>query len=141
MSRRTCTPATFSTALSTILKDKAGRVGDEAARDIEKAGADCAAAVAENARREFGGEGVYADGWESDFVDGPNPTATVHNSGRDRSLGHLLEFGHMVVVNSGRPPGNHSVETGKRYRGKRHIEPAYQAEKRALWLRIKGKSL
>lgn len=66
------------------------------------------------------GDGPYAQGWTSGTRDGVE--GLVLNSGRDRSLAHLLESGHAVKNKFGGPYGF--------VKGKPHIEPSFKEHKK-----------
>lgn len=58
----------------------------------------------------------YADGWTETLTDG-GKSVTVYNSGRHKSLTHLLEKGHLD-------------KSGKWVPAQPHIRPAYNVAKK-----------
>lgn len=117
-------PSGLSGAVRDILREESELVG----RSVEGAVADTCDELADDIGRRaaslFGGTGAYAGGW-TDTVNrnGADTVGVVYNGGPDRSLAHLLEYGHELYVNAGRPPGNRTVHAG-RVEGRPHIAPA-----------------
>lgn len=114
----------FWAAVEQAVDESVTEVAEQAQDAIAKVGKDAARDVRARARREFGGTGEYARGWKVDtHKAGMHTTATVHNTTQP-SLAHLLELGHEQFV-MGR-------DTGRRYPGVKHLEPAFEAGTREL---------
>lgn len=130
-------PSGLSGAVRDILRGESELVG----RSVEGAVADTcdklAGDIGQSAASLFGGTGAYASGW-TDTVNrnGADTVGVVYNGGPDRSLAHLLEYGHELYVNAGRPPGNHAVHAG-RVEGRPHIAPAVEDSSEYLDRRLR----
>lgn len=85
------------------------------ARDMRKAGRECADELHRTSPRRTG---RYARGWScTTRAEGGHVTCEVHNR-TDWQLTHLLEKGHEQFYMG--------HDTGHRYPGVKHIEPAYE---------------
>lgn len=118
----------FSASVADILGRKEARLTAAMQRDVREVGESCARDVRARAASAFG-DGPYAQGWEADFSPGESATSIVHNAGRDRTLGHLLELGHEQFWMG--------HDLGYRYPGVRHVAPAYQDAKADLRRRMR----
>ncbi len=105
--------------LKNVVKEAEDKYAGQLARDIK------------NRATALFGSGVYSDGWtwkrEGDAT-------IVYNSGKDRSLSHLLEYGHLVVDRNARIHGSWKPPA-------QHIEPAYNEIKDKFLEEIKKTKL
>lgn len=117
-------PSGLSSAVREILKEESETVGQAVEGAVADTCDELAGDISSRASSLFGGTGAYARGWtDSVNRNGASTVGVVYNGGRDGSLAHLLEYGHELYVNAGKPPGNHAVHAG-RVAGRAHIEPA-----------------
>lgn len=100
-----------------------------------KAGKDCVNLLKQRSPRVTGD---YADGWTYE-MENNNRTARVFNDGPDKTLTHLLEFGHRTKLGKKSGKQKHSAKSRKRKSGpgrkrsgrkatvapQEHIRPVY----------------
>lgn len=105
----------------------------------KKAGKDCATLIKQKSPRVTGD---YADGWTYE-MENNNKTVRVFNDGPDKTLAHLLEFGHRTRLGKKygkqkNPAKNRRRKsgTGRKRSGRKatvapqeHIRPAYNVIK------------
>jgi hypothetical protein len=72
------------------------------------------------------GSGPYSEGWVSERE---YSEVVVRNTGRDKSLAHLLEFGHAVKNQHGGPFGYWTPPAP-------HLTPAYETAKTQYMLKL-----
>lgn len=112
--------------LGRILDDETGELADKAARIIGQTARGCADDLKSRASSLFGGTGEYASGMSASVNEyGLETSAVVYNSGRDASLGHLLENGHQIVVNVGGRGKVRMKALGRRTSPRPHWKPAF----------------
>jgi len=98
-------------------------------RVLEKIGADCAEALKQASPK--GNSGIYSRGWTYDMES--KETVVVHNVGRQKSLTHLLELGHMT-----RPSVKGFGKKAQRFvPPNEHIRPVYNKFKRQYLEQLK----
>jgi hypothetical protein len=82
---------------------------------LEKTGKECCEEIKSRApTRKKGGGTTYRDGWTFK-VDKKNLEVEVFNNGKDKTLSHLLEFGHLS-------------RKGKPVAPQEHVRPSYNIE-------------
>lgn len=91
-----------------VIKNAAGETASEMATDLQ------------NRSTGLFGAGDYSTGWT--WKNDSATSAIVFNNGRDRSLAHLLENGHVVANQYGSGYGYVA--------GKKHINPSFKVFKK-----------
>lgn|GEM_PF-2203814 len=114
---RTVRPDRFWAEVEECIDEAVDEVASQTESAVSKVGKQAARDVRSNARKAFGGSGEYARGWKVDFkAAGLKSSSVVYNTTQP-SLAHLLELGHEQFV-WGHP-------TGRRFAGRKHLEPAF----------------
>lgn len=92
---------------------------------LEKIGLECSKEISRTAPRRKSGYRDYADSWTYE-LEKSGETVTVFNDGRDVSLSHLLELGHLTR------PSKKGFGKGvqRRVPPQEHIRPAYNQSAR-----------
>lgn len=93
-----------------VEKELADKINDV----LEEVGKDCADEIKANAPKR---KGDYANGWTYK-VDRATMTCTVYNKGKNKTLGHLLEFGHASRFGTNVPPQPHIMPAFNKVREK-----------------------
>ncbi len=99
---------------------------------LEEAGKSCSEEIKKTAPRRKTGTREYADSWTYE-VDKNSETVTVYNKGKQASLTHLLEFGHLTKPS----PKGYGKGTQHRVPPQEHIRPAYNKSKKEYLEKLK----
>lgn len=94
---------------SVTMKPLRINIKDQVTEMVKKAGQATAADIRAGSPRRTAGGNAYAEGWTTTVV---GESAMVHNAGKKKSLGHLLENGH-------------ATKNGGFVGPQEHIRPAY----------------